>query len=89
MPDDVTKFSVEFFVSPDLPFNSFSSDHPVYAQLLENSAGMQFSWSMGARLNFNIGKRLVAKAGVHYAVVNEAYIEQRQHTNRREYAFAL
>lgn len=66
------RFSVDVFLSPDLPFNSFNSSDPSYEQLL-NQAKMRFSWSAGARLNIEINKKLMARTGFQYAVVNQQF----------------
>jgi hypothetical protein len=69
--ENLDKFSLELYASPDFPFNSISSDDKSYEQALKDAGKMQLSYSVGARLRIRINKSWAAKIGVQYSQVNE------------------
>lgn len=68
---DNDKFSVEVYVSPDVPVNTISSVNKSYEQVLKTAATTQLSYTFGARMNYEITKKISAKIGIHYAQINE------------------
>jgi len=65
------KFSVEVYISPDMPVNRISSPSKSYEQVLKMAGTSQLSYTFGARLNYEITKKISAKIGIQYAQVNE------------------
>lgn len=69
--EHLDKFSLEFYASPDFPFNNISSDNNRYEQILKDAGKMQLSYSIGARLGIRINDHWSAKIGLQYSQVNE------------------
>ncbi len=65
------KFSVELYISPDVPVNLISSANKSYEQVLKRAGNMQVSYTFGARMNYEITKNISAKIGIQYAQINE------------------
>ena len=65
------KFSVEVFVSPDIPVNAISSADKAYEQVLKKMGKMQLSYTFGARIKYEITKKIAAKIGIQYTQINE------------------
>lgn len=65
------RFSIELYTSPDLSINGISAENKAYEQILKNAAARQFSYTFGARINYEITKKISAKIGMQYAQVNE------------------
>lgn len=65
------RFSIELYTSPDLSINGISAANKSYEQILKNAGAGQFSYTFGARMNYEITKRLSAKIGIQYGRVNE------------------
>lgn len=68
---DNDKFSVEVYLSPDMPVNRISSANKSYEQILKTAGTTQLSYTFGARINYEITKKISAKMGIQYAQVNE------------------
>ena len=71
---DNEKFSVEAYVSPDMPFNRINSENKSYERLLKAASTMRLSYTFGARINYEITKEIAAKIGIQYTQVNEKII---------------
>ena len=65
------KFSIELFASPSMPVNSISSGNRSYEQALKNASSMKLSYMIGLRFSYAVSKRISAKTGVQYTLVNE------------------
>lgn len=65
------KFSLQLFVSPDVPFSSISSSDNAYQELLRNSISMKLSYTIGAGISIAVSKKISLSTGVQYSRVNE------------------
>lgn len=69
--EKVNKLSIEIYGAPLYPVNSISSSNPTYKQLLKNSIASHLSSAIGIRIKLPITKRISAKIGITYNIVNE------------------
>jgi hypothetical protein len=65
------KVSLQFFVSPDVPFNNIYSSNSDYEKLLHNSVKMKLSYTIGAAINIALSKNISLSSGIQYSHVNE------------------
>lgn len=65
------KISLEFYGSPDLPFNNYYAVNNTYKKILKSTGTMQLSFTVGLRVKILISKRVCAKVGIEYSNVKE------------------
>ena len=68
------KFSLEMYISPDMPVNWIHSSNESYEQVLKKTNTTRFSYTFGTRMKYEITKRLSAKIGLQYAQINEKIV---------------
>ena len=86
---DEDKFSVELFVSPQVPFDDINSGNQWYERFLRNAGNMELSYLFGMRMKYHISKRIAAKIGVQYSHITGRFsfadTSGRQYTATNKY----
>ncbi len=65
------KYSIEVYVSPDMPVSGISAGNKAYEKNLRDAGSMRLSYTIGLRFCYAISKRISAKIGLQYSRINE------------------
>lgn len=82
--ENENKFYIEIYGAPLYSVNRISSSNPAHEQLLKNSISSKLSSAIGIRIRLAITKRMSAKIGVTYNMINEN-INFKNNANGLEY----